>query len=98
MRRQIKKRALKALTQMMQVVSYVEPEMKGKVQQLIKGQQVQLLKEITSLDVGGRGRYEELVEGVCDDLIENVNNQIDLYKRELSNPELANKGNSSSVL
>jgi hypothetical protein len=42
---------------------------------------------MTSLEIGGKARYEEFVEGVCDDLIENVNNQIDLYKREKANPE-----------
>jgi hypothetical protein len=31
-----------------------------------------LLGEMTGL--GGTARYEELVENVCDDLIENVNN------------------------
>jgi hypothetical protein len=33
-----------------------------------------------------------MVERVCDDLIENVNNQIDLYKREQTNPEIKNIG------
>ena len=43
------------------------------------------MKEITA--AGGSTRYEVLVERVCDDLIENVNNQIDLHKRQISNPE-----------
>jgi len=43
------------------------------------------MKEITAIN--GSTRYEELVERVCDDLMENVDNQIDLYKRGLSNPE-----------
>jgi hypothetical protein len=43
------------------------------------------LKEITQAN--GSLKYEELVERVSDDLLENVNNQIDMHKRELANPE-----------
>jgi len=43
-----------------------------------------LLGEMTG--IGGSTRYEELVENVCDDLIEGVNNQLDMHKRSL-NPE-----------
>ena len=84
MRRQIRKRALKTLAQMEGLVQYVQPEKKGLIQGL-KQNQGTLLKEITT--VHGGSRYEELVERVCDDLIENVNNQIDLYKKEQDNPE-----------
>ena len=45
-----------------------------------------LLKEITQLP-GGSARYEELVERVSDDLLETVNNQLDIFKRQRDNPE-----------
>ena len=31
-------------------------------------------------------KYEEFVERVSDDLLENVNNQLDLFKKERDNP------------
>ena len=69
------------MSQMLSLVSYVQPELKSTIASM-KQQPSNLLKELTSLNAGGLARYEELVERVCDDLIENVNNQIDLYKKE----------------
>ena len=68
--REIRKRAMKTLNQLLNLVQYVQPEQKGVISAL--RQHGALLKEITT--ASGGARYEELVERVCDDLIENVNN------------------------
>jgi hypothetical protein len=80
----VRKRALKVMNEMLSLVQYVQPEKKSQIT-LLKQHQVNLLKELTGSN--GGSRYEEMVERVCDDLIENVNNQIDLYKKALANPE-----------
>lgn len=79
---------------MMQVVQYVQPEKKGEVSQLKQLNQVTFLRELTA--GGGSTKYEELVERVSDDLLENVNNQLDFYKRELANPEGGRGGSSET--
>ena len=77
---------MKTLEQLLNVVQYLQPEKKGQIS-VFKQNFQSLLKEMAT--VNGSSRYEELVESVCDDLIENVNNQIDLHKRGAGNPEAA---------
>jgi hypothetical protein len=50
-----------------------------------------IMKEVTQLP-GGSARYEELVERVSDDLLESVNNQLDIFKKQKDNPEGATSG------
>ena len=72
------------MNQLLAVVQYVQPEKTGQINQL-KQRPEQILKDLVSGT--GSKQYEELVERVCDDLLEGVNNQIDLHKRAKENPE-----------
>ena len=83
--KQIRKRSTRTLNALMSLVSYVQPELKSRIATLKKSPGA-LLDEITSSSASGLLKYEELVERVTDDLLENVNNQIDLYKKERDNP------------
>ena len=84
--KQVRKRAVKVLKQMTNLVQYVQPENKAVIQYVKTMGLGSLLKEITQLP-GGSARYEELVERVSDDLLETVNNQLDIFKRQRDNPE-----------
>ena len=83
--KQIRKRSTRTMNALLSLVSYVQPELKSRIGNLKKSPG-SLLDELTSSSAGGLQRYEELVERVTDDLLENVNNQIDLYKKEQENP------------
>ena len=82
MTKQVKKRSLRTMNALMTLVGYVQPELKSRIATLKKSPHT-LLEDLTSSSAGGLKKYEELVERVTDDLLENVNNQIDLYKKEL---------------
>jgi len=47
-----------------------------------------LLSDLTGLHAQSKN-YEDMVERVCDDLLENADKQIDLLRQELENPEPA---------
>lgn len=57
----------------MNLASYVQPELKSRIATLKKAPGA-LLDELTSSSASGLLKYEELVERVTDDLLENVNN------------------------
>lgn len=84
--KQVRKRAIKLLKQILALVQYVQPENKQTIANLKNLGFGSLLKEVTQVP-GGSSRYEELVERVSDDLLETVNNQLDLFKKQRDNPE-----------
>jgi hypothetical protein len=71
--KQIRKRSTRTMNALLSLVSYVQPELKSRIANLKKSTGT-LLDELTSSSAGGLQRYEELVERVTDDLLENVNN------------------------
>ena len=71
--KQVRKRAVKLLKQLLALLQYVQPENKQTIANLKNLGIATLLKEVTNLP-GGSTRYEELVERVSDDLLESVNN------------------------
>ena len=81
-----RKQAVKVMHTLTNMVAYVAPEQKSRIDRFKQAGAVNMLKELTQ--PGGSTMYEELVERVCDDLLENVNNSLDMYKRQ-DNPESA---------
>jgi hypothetical protein len=93
---QVNKRAARSLNQLLNVISYVQPDKKGQIIGLKKASGA-LLREIIAAN--GSIRYEELVERVCDDLMENVDNQIDQIKRgKHVNPETGGGGQAQQMM
>ena len=86
MKKAVKKKANKVMEKLVSMVGYLQPEKQGYIQKQSKKHDT-LMRDLVGSDKSFQ--YEELIEHVCDDLLESVNNQLDLYRKSLMNPEKA---------